>query len=54
MKMFAGLISRWTMPFGMRGIEGVGDLDAEAEMYSIASGRAGDTVLQRRALQDTP
>ncbi len=28
-KMLAGLMSRWTMPWRMGGIEGVGDFDGE-------------------------
>ena len=41
-------------PGGVRGIQRVGDLDAERQQRVDLERAAGDALLQRRALQDTP
>ena len=48
-KMLAGLMSRWTMPFGVRGVERVGDLDGRGPAsVSSLQRAAADAVLQRQ------
>ena len=49
--MFAGLMSRWTIPLRMRGIQRVGNLDGEpSRTFRFQSG-ARDAVLQRHTVQ---
>ena len=51
-KMFAGLMSRWTMPLRVRGLERVGDLRSRARAAVAAcSGRPAIRCLQRLALE---
>ena len=45
-KMLAGLMSRWTMPSAVGGIEGVGDFDGEVEEAIEFHGTASDEVLE--------
>ena len=49
--MFAGLMSRCTIPFAVRRIEAVGDLDADLQELRDFDGLDGDAVLEGLALE---
>jgi hypothetical protein len=50
-KMLAGLMSRWTMPLRMRGVQSVGDLDGQREHCLVIQRLSGDQMLQGHAIQ---
>ena len=50
-KMFAGLMSRWTMPLACAASSASAISMPSKEDSPVSSGRSGDQVLQRRAFQ---
>ena len=49
--MFAGLMSRWTMPSGVRGVEGIGDREGDVDEDRHVHRPAREPLLERLAFE---
>ena len=50
-RMLAGLMSRWTIAFRVRGLQCIGNFNCESAQYIGLDGFSCNAVLQRRAVQ---